>query len=64
MKKKKKEEVKETNIPDFNTFKTTVTTLDEETRRKFIDELTQTKTPEEIGEKLADITRAYIEKRL
>ena len=36
--------------------------LDAETRRKFIDELTQTKSPEEIGIKLADMTKALANK--
>ena len=59
-----KEEVKEENkIPEFHEFKSQVTTLDAETRRKFIDEITGTKSPEEIGVKLADITKSYIEKQ-
>ena len=51
-----------TNIPKFTEFKSTMSGLDEETRKKFIDELTQTKTPEEIGIKLADMTKALANK--
>ena len=47
----------ENKVPEFSEFKNTVSTLDAETRRKFIDELTNTKSPEEIGKKLADITK-------
>ena len=54
----KEEPKKEDNIPTFSEFKSTVSTLDAETRRKYIDELTQAKTPEEIGIKLADMTKA------
>jgi len=57
----KEEPKKEDNIPTFSEFKSTVSTLDAETRRKYIDELTQAKTPEEIGIKLADMTKAYME---
>ena len=56
--KKEENNKKEDNIPSFNEFKSTVSTLDSETRRKYIDELTQAKTPEEIGKKLADMTKA------
>ena len=52
----------ETNIPKFTEFKSTMSELDAETRRKFIDELTQTKSPEEIGIKLADMTKALANK--
>ena len=51
-----------TNIPKFTEFKSTMSGLDEETRKKFIDELTQTKTLEEIGIKLADMTKALANK--
>ncbi len=51
----------EKKIPEFKEFKSTVSSLDPETRRKFIDEITQTKTPEEIGQKLADMTKASFE---
>lgn len=62
--KEEKEEEKETKkIPEFNEFKSTVSTLDKETRRRFIDELTKTKSPEEIGRKLADITKAAFEEK-
>lgn len=53
----------ENKVPEFNEFKSTVSTLDAETRKKFIDELTQTKSPEEIGRKLADITKASLENK-
>ena len=46
--------------PQFSEFKNTMNGLDSETRKRFIDELTQTKTPEEIGIKLADMTKAII----
>ena len=51
----------EKKIPEFKEFKSTVSSLDPETRRKFIDEITQTKTPEEIGQKLADMAKASFE---
>ena len=57
------EEKKENKIPEFQEFKSQVTTLDAETRKKFIDEITGTKSPEEIGIKLADITKSYIENK-
>ncbi len=57
----KKEEKKEANIPDYKEFKNTVTTLDEQTRKNFIKELAGAKSPEEIGAKLADITRRAME---
>ena len=44
----------------FSEFKNTMNGLDSETRKRFIDELTQTKTPEEIGIKLADMTKAIL----
>lgn len=53
----------ENKVPEFNEFKSTVSTLDAETRKRFIDELTQTKSPEEIGRKLADITKASLENK-
>ena len=46
--------------PQFSEFKNTMNGLDSETRKRFIDELTQTKTPEEIGIKLADMTKAIL----
>ena len=54
---------KEDKIPEFHEFESQVTALDTETRRKFIDEITGTKSPEEIGIKLADFTKSYIEKK-
>ena len=48
----------ESAIPKFSEFKSTMSGLDSETRKRFIDELTQSKTPEEIGVKLADMTKA------
>ena len=57
----KSEEKKESNIPKYSEFRNTVSGLDEETRRHFIDELTQTKSPEEIGTKIADMTKALAE---
>ena len=59
---KNNEKENKTNIPEFKEFKSTMSGLDAETRRKFIDELTQTKTPEEIGIKLADMTKALLNK--
>ena len=53
----------ESTIPKFSEFKSTMSGLDKETRRKFIDELTQTKSPEEIGVKLADMTKSLANKR-
>ena len=53
----------EKKIPEFKEFKNTVSSLDPETRRKFIDEITQTKSPEEIGQKLADMTKASFESK-
>ena len=50
------------NIPKYSEFKTTMSGLDSETRKRFIDELTQTKEPEEIGKKLADMTKALFHK--
>ena len=44
---KDSEEVKEEK-PEFNEFKDTISGLDSETRRKFIDEITGAKTPDEI----------------
>ena len=46
--------------PQFSEFKNTMNGLDSETRKRFIDELTQTKTPEEIGIKFADMTKAIL----
>ena len=60
-KEEKAVDEKATKIPEFNEFKSTVSTLDTETRKRFIDELTKTKSPEEIGQKLADITKASLE---
>ena len=57
------EKKEEKTVPEFKEFKSTVSSLDPETRRRFIDELTQTKTPEEIGKKLADITKASFMKQ-
>ena len=59
-----KNEVSEekSNIPKYSEFKTTMSGLDSETRKRFIDELTQTKEPEEIGKKLADMTKALFHK--
>ena len=37
--------------------------LDSETRKRFIDELTGTKSPEEIGQKLADMTKALYDEQ-
>ena len=54
----------ENNIPKYSEFRNTVSGLDAETRRKFIDELTNTKSPEEIGEKLADMTKALMDKKV
>ena len=51
------------NIPKYSEFKTTMSGLDSETRKRFIDELTQTKEPEEIGKKLADMTKALFYKK-
>ena len=45
-------------IPKYSEFKSTMNGLDSDTRKRFIDELTQTKNPEEIGKKLADMTKA------
>ena len=45
-------------IPKYSEFKSTMNGLDSDTRKRFIDELTQTKDPEEIGKKLADMTKA------
>ena len=53
----------ESAIPKFSEFKSTMSGLDSETRKRFIDELTQSKTPEEIGVKLADMTKALANKR-
>ena len=53
----------ESTIPKFSEFKSTMSGLDSETRKRFIDELTQSKTPEEIGVKLADMTKALANKR-
>ncbi len=50
------------NIPKYSEFKTTMSGLDSETRKRFIDELTQTKEPEEIGKKLADMTKELFHK--
>ena len=60
-----KNEVSEekSNIPKYSEFKTTMSGLDSETRKRFIDELTQTKEPEEIGKKLADMTKALFYKK-
>ena len=60
---KVEEKKEEKSVPEFKEFKSTVSSLDPETRRRFIDELTQTKTPEEIGKKLADITKASFMKQ-
>ena len=54
----------ENNIPKYSEFRNTVSGLDAETRRKFIDELTNTKSPEEIGEKLADMTKVLMDKKV
>ena len=51
------------NIPKYSEFKTTMSGLDSETRKRFIDELTQTKEPEEIGKKLADMTKELFYKK-
>ena len=53
----------EKNIPKYSEFKNTMINLDSETRKKFIDELTGTKSPEEIGKKLADMTRALYDEQ-
>ncbi len=60
-----KNEVSEekSNIPKYSEFKTTMSGLDSETRKRFIDELTQTKEPEEIGKKLADMTKELFYKK-
>ena len=54
---------KESNIPKYSEFKSTMSNLDQDTRRRFIDELTGTKSPEEIGKKLADITKALYDEK-
>ena len=56
-----KEEKTKEKVPEFDEFKNQISTLDTQTRKKFIDELTDAKTPEEIGIKLADMTKAYME---
>ena len=53
----------EKNIPKYSEFKSTMSNLDQDTRRRFIDELTGTKSPEEIGKKLADITKALYDEK-
>ena len=54
----------EKNIPKYSEFKSTMSNLDSETRKRFIDELTGTKSSEEIGKKLADITKALYEEKI
>ena len=51
------------SIPKFSEFRSTMSGLDAETRRRFIDEITQTKSPEEIGMKLADMTKSLMEQK-
>ena len=53
----------EKKIPKYSEFKSTMSNLDQETRKRFIDELTGTKSPEEIGQKLADITKALYDEQ-
>ena len=55
---------KENNIPKYSEFKSTMSNLDSETRKRFIDELTGTKSPEEIGKKLADMTKALYDEKI
>ena len=53
------------NKPEFNEFKNSITDLDENTRKTFIDELTKAKTPEEINKELgkyAELLRKKNEK--
>ena len=54
----------EKNIPKYSEFKSTMSNLDSETRKRFIDELTGTKSPEEIGKKLADMTKALYDEKI
>jgi len=54
----------EKNIPKYSEFKNTMSNLDSETRKRFIDELTGTKSPEEIGKKLADMTKALYDEKI
>ena len=51
------------SIPKFSEFRSTMSGLDAETRRRFIDEITQTKSPEKIGMKLADMTKSLMEQK-
>lgn len=53
----------ENKIPKYSEFKSTMSNLDSETRKRFIDELTGTKSPEEIGQKLADMTKALYDEQ-
>ena len=53
----------EKNIPKYSEFKSTMSNLDQDTRKRFIDEITGTKSPEEIGQKLADITKAMYDEQ-
>ena len=60
----KKDNAEEKSIPKYSEFKSTMSNLDSETRKRFIDELTNTKSPEEIGRKLADMTKTLYEEKM